>query len=248
MSFKDHFSGHAAGYQAARPTYSEALFDWLAATAPARALAWDVGCGNGQASVALAARFVRVHGSDPSAEQIAHAEARANIDYRVEPSEHCSLPDRCADVVTVAQALHWFDLEAFYREVRRVAKPGGIFAAWAYADCRTGVAEIDALKDHVYVDLTAPYWPPERALVETGYRSLPFPFEAIAAPPFEMVVTWTADQYLAYLRSWSGTQRYMKAKGEDPVAAIDAELRKAWGGADERRPVRWDLYLRCGRV
>lgn len=245
MSFKDHFSGHAADYRAARPTYPEALFDWLAQVAPARDLAWDAGCGNGQASVALAARFAHVHATDPSATQIALAPPRANIAYRVEPGEQCSLADGVADLVTVAQALHWFDVEAFYREVRRVTKPGGVVAAWGYADCRTGDAAIDALKDHVYVDLTGPYWPPERAMIDAGYRTVPFPFAAIDAPPFEMVVHWSVDQYLAYLRSWSATQRYIKDKGEDPLADVEPALRTAWG--DGLRGVRWDFHLLCGR-
>jgi SAM-dependent methyltransferase len=247
MSFKDHFSGHAGMYHEARPTYPPALFDWLATLAPARDLAWDAGCGNGQASVELAARFARVFASDPSATQIANAEARANIDYRVEPAEQSTLADASADLVTVAQALHWFDHARFDAEVRRVLKPGGVFAAWAYADCRVDAA-VDVVKDRVFVDLTGPYWPPEREHVDTGYRLLAFPYEAIAAPPFEMIAMWTLAQFLAYLRSWSATQRYLKANGVDPVALVETELAQAWGDPLVARAVRWDFHLRCGRV
>lgn len=247
MTFKDHFSGHASDYRDARPRYPEALFDWLAAQAPDRGLVWDCGCGNGQASVALAARFSRVHATDPSANQIANAEPRANIDYRVEPAERCSLPDRSASLVTVAQALHWFDFDAFYAEVRRVLKPRGVLAAWAYSDCRVTPA-IDALKNRVYVDLVGPYWPPERDLVDAGYRTIPFPFEEAAAPAFVMSVSWSVDHFLAYLRSWSATQRYAKDKGEDPVTSVEAALRAEWGSAETRREVYWDFHLRCGIV
>ncbi|MBO9661762.1 class I SAM-dependent methyltransferase [Dokdonella sp.] len=247
MTFKDLFSGHSEVYQAARPTYPAALFDWLAAQAPARDLVWDVGCGNGQASTALAARFARVHASDPSAQQIANAEARPNIDYRVEPAERCSLADAGADLVTVAQAMHWFDLPRFHAEVRRVLKPRGVFAAWTYADCRVDTA-VDAVKQRLYVDLTGPYWQPERVHVENGYRDLPFPFEPIAAPAFEMVMRWNAAQFLAYLRSWSGTQGYLKAHGVDPVTLIEPDLLVAWGDPSSLREVRWDFHLRCGRV
>lgn len=247
MTFKDHFSGHAGAYHEARPTYPEALFDWLAAQAPARELAWDAGCGNGQASVALAARFERVHASDPSAQQIASADARANIDYRVEPAETSSLPDASADLVSVAQALHWFDHARFYAEVRRVLKPRGVIAAWSYADCSATPA-VDAVKHRLYVDLTGPYWPPERRYIEEGYRTLPFPFERIDAPAFEMRVEWTLAQFLAYLRSWSATQRYLKANGVDPVALVEADLARAWGDAETMRSVRWDFHLLCGRV
>ena len=247
--FKDHFSGHAAIYREARPTYPPELFAWLAQQAPDRDLVWDVGCGNGQASVALAAHFAQVVGTDPSANQIAGAERRANIDYRVEPGEHSSLADASASLVTVAQALHWFDFDAFYAEVRRVLKPGGIFAAWTYAECNTSEAAIDDVIDRLYGDaFTGPYWPPERAYVDAGYRTLPFPFAEITAPEFPMVMRWNADQLLAYLRSWSATQRYLKAKNVDPVSLVEDELRAAWGDAAHERAVRWRFHLRVGKA
>ncbi len=248
MTFKDHFSGHAAIYREARPTYPAALFEWLAQQAPDRELAWDCGCGNGQATVALAGHFTRVIGTDPSANQIAEAERRANIEYRVEPAEQSSLADAGASLVTVAQALHWLDHTRFYAEVRRVLKPRGMLAVWAYSDCSTGEAAIDRLKDRLYVDLTGPYWPTERSLVETGYRTLPFPFVEIAVPPFPMVAHWTVDHLLAYFRSWSATQRYLKVKGEDPVALIEPDLRAAWGDPGRKRDVRWQFHVRAGRV
>src|SRR5690349_15036620 len=229
MAFQDHFSGHAATYREARPLYPDVLFDWLATQTPKRDLVWDVGCGNGQASVALAARFARVFASDPSASQVQSAETRANIDYRVEPAEQCSLPSAGADLVTVAQALHWFDFARFFAEAERVLKPRGVLAAWAYSDCRVSPA-IDVLKDRVFVDLTGPYWPPEREYVDAGYRTIPFPFgantpfEEIQAPAFVMIVAWDVAQFLAYLRSWSATQRYIKANGVDPVTTVERDL------------------------
>jgi SAM-dependent methyltransferase len=248
-TFKDHFSGHATIYREARPTYPLQLFDWLARRAPDRDLVWDVGCGNGQASVALAEHFARVIGTDPSANQIASAERRANIDYRVEPAEHSSLAAASASLVTVAQALHWFDFDAFYAEVRRVLKPGGVFAAWTYASCNTGETAVDALIDRLYGDdYTGPYWPPERAYVDAAYRTLPFPFAEIAVPEFPMVMHWNIDQLLAYLRSWSAAQRYLKAKGVDPVGLVENELRKAWGDPARERNVTWKFYLRAGKM
>lgn len=247
-AFKDHFSGHADLYREARPTYPEALFDWLAAQAPDRALAWDCGCGNGQASVALAQRFDRVVATDPSANQIADAEPRANVEYRVEPGERSSLADASASLVTIAQALHWFDHAAFYAEVRRVLKPGGVIAAWSYAACRVDAA-VDKVIGHLYGDaLTGPYWPAERAYVDAGYRTIPFPFDKIVTPEFAMVMRWNLDQLLAYLRSWSATQRYIKANGADPVAVVEGDLRAAWGGSARVREVVWQFHLLAGRV
>ena len=246
--FKDHFSGHAAIYREARPTYPQALFDWLAQQAPDRELAWDAGCGNGQATAALAQRFAHVIGTDPSANQIAEAESRANIEYRVEAAEQPTLTDRSASLVTVAQALHWFDHPRFYDAVKRVLKPGGMLAVWAYAHCDVDNAAIDRAITRLYIDLTGPYWPTERSLVETGYRTIPFPFVEIAAPEFPMVAPWTVDHLLAYLRSWSATQRYIKALGEDPVSLIEPDLRAAWGDPARKRDVRWQFHLRVGRV
>ncbi len=245
-TFKDHFSGHASVYHAARPTYPDALFDWLAAQAPTRALAWDAGCGNGQASVTLASRFARIYASDPSAAQIANAEQRPNIEYHVEAAEQCGLADASADLVSVAQALHWFDLPRFYAQAHRVLKPGGLFAAWAYSDCHV-TAPIDAIKDYLYVDLTGPYWPPDRVHIDSGYRTLPFPFVEMTAPEFDMCANWTLAQFLAYLRSWSATQRYLIATGQDPVAQVESDLRHAWGDPASLRAVRWNFHLRCGR-
>lgn len=243
--FKDHFSTQSAIYRAARPRYAAELFAWLAAQAPARALAWDAGCGTGQASSGLAAQFDRVFASDPSAAQIAHAQAAPNIDYRVERAEACSLADGCVDLVTVAQALHWFNLDAFHAEVVRVLRPGGVIAQWTYAQCAV-VPAVDAVMRRLYVDVLDDYWPPERRLVESGYVALAFPFRRIAAPAFDLTAHWDLAAFLAYLRSWSATQRYIQANGDDPVAALTADFAAAWGEPAEWRPVRWDLALRVG--
>jgi len=246
--FKDHFSGHADIYRNARPTYPAALFAWLAEQAPDRELAWDAGCGNGQATLALAERFMRVIGTDPSAAQIGNAPPRTNVEYRIEPAERSTLAEASASLVTVAQALHWLDHARFFPEVKRVLKPRGVFAAWTYADVSTGDAAVDAIKDKVYVDLTGPYWPPERVHVDAAYRTLPFPFEEIPAPAFAMIAHWNVEQFLAYLRSWSATQRYIKAKGHDPVALVEKDLRAAWGEPSRVRDVRWQFHVRAGRV
>ncbi|MGA8278369.1 MAG: class I SAM-dependent methyltransferase [Rhodanobacteraceae bacterium] len=246
MAFQDHFSGHADVYRAARPTYPDALFDWLAGQVPKRDVVWDAACGNGQASIALARRFDRVIATDPSAQQIASAEPHPCVDYRVETAERCSLANGSTSLVTVAQALHWFDHTRFYSEAQRVLRPRGVFAAWGYSDCRIGPA-IDRIKDRLYVELTGRYWPPERALLDAGYRTLDFPFAEFATPKFVMETRWNIVEFLAYLRSWSATQRYVKANGEDPVSLVESDLRTAWGDPAAQRLVHWNFHLRCGR-
>lgn len=246
--FKDHFSAHASNYAAARPRYPAALFTWLAGLCATRQLAWDAGCGNGQAARALAELFSHVYATDPSAEQIANAEAAPNIVYAVEPAEQCGLGDHGTDLVCVAQAMHWFDVPRFQAEVHRVLRPGGAFAAWTYAQSRVTPA-IDVVFDRFHDALLEGWWPAGREHVIDSYRNLPFSFERIAdVPRFDMRCDWTLPQYRAYLRSWSACQRYTRATGKDAVALIDKELSAAWGDPAQVRTVTWPLTMHVGRI
>lgn len=246
-AFRDHFSGHATGYAASRPHYPTALFDWLAKQSSAHTLAWDAGCGNGQASHALAAQFEQVYASDPSSEQIAAAEPAPNIRYVVEPAESCSLTDASADLVTVAQAMHWFDVPKFQSEARRVLKPRGVFAAWTYARSRV-IPAVDVPFNRLHDAVLEDWWPDGRQHALDGYANLPFAFERIVdIPAFEMRCDWTLPQFTAYLRSWSACQRYQRATGKDAVAMIEAELSGGWGNPQTLRAVHWPLSLHAGR-
>jgi SAM-dependent methyltransferase len=246
MAFKDHFSGHAGEYAAFRPHYPTAMFVWLAAQAPRRELAWDCGCGNGQATVALAGHFQAVIGTDPSAEQIAHTQPHERITYCVEPAERTSLAGEAVDLITVAQALHWFDFHAFYREVNRVLRPKGVLAVWTYS-LQQITPELDRIINHYYRDIVGPYWPPERKYVEEEYRTIPFPFPTMSVPAFDMKHEWTFAQQLGYMHGWSATQRLEKTSGRNPLELILHELQKAWGDPEVRRVVTWPLHLRVGR-
>lgn len=244
--FKDHFSGHAALYRQSRPRYPDSLYDWLAAQAPTRTCAWDCATGNGQAAVALARHFDQVIATDASAEQIAQAEVADKVHYRVASAEHSGLPDHSADLVTVAQAAHWFNLADFYAEVRRVARPGGVLALWCYGLTRITPA-IDAVVDHYYRDIVGPWWPPERQHIESAYGDLPFPFAPLQVPDFRMQADWTLEQLLAYLASWSATRRCAAATGNDPILALAPLLGAAWGEAAQHA-VTWPLGVRAGRI
>lgn len=243
----DHFTPVAGQYASFRPSYPDELFDWLAGTAPQRAMAWDCGAGSGQATVALAARFERVLGTDISAAQLASAPALANVEYRVTPAEASGLPNRSTDLVTVAQALHWFDLPKFYTEVRRVLKPQGVIAAWGYNRLLVGQPEVQHSVDRFYEETIGSYWPPERVHVENGYRDLPFPFARIAAPGFSLHKDWPRAHLLGYLRSWSAVGRFKAENGYDPVDALAGEIAVHWPEEKTMR-VEWPLFMLAGRV
>jgi SAM-dependent methyltransferase len=243
----DHFTPVAGQYATFRPGYPDELFDWLAGIAPQREMAWDCGSGSGQATVALAARFARVLGTDISAAQLASAPALANVEYRVTPAEASGLPDRSADLVTVAQALHWFDLPKFYAEVRRVLKPQGVIAAWGYNRLLVDQPEVQRSVDRFYEETIGSYWPPERVHVENGYRDLDFPFPRIAAPQFSLHKDWTREHLLGYLRSWSAVARFKAANGYDPVDALAGEIAAHWPEGKMMR-VEWPLFMLVGRM
>lgn len=247
-NFKDHFSGVAAHYADFRPTYPAELFAWLANQTPGNDLAWDCATGSGQAAIGLAQHFGHVIATDASTSQIAAAEAHSAIEYRVAPAEDSGLPDGSVDLVTVAQALHWFDLDRFYTEARRVLKPGGMLAVWTYGIHTSNDDAIDRIMRRFYAETVGPYWPPERALVESGYRTLPFPFMEFAAPAFAMRADWMLSQLLGYFRSWSATSRFATDRGFDPVSALETELLPLWGSPASVRSISWPLSIRIGRA
>ena len=244
--FADHFSALASSYAAARPTYPAPLFAHLAREAPGQGRAWDCAAGSGQATLELAPYFAEVLATDASAAQLAQAPACPGVTYRVAPAEASGLPDASVDLVTVAQALHWIDLPAFYAEVRRVLVPDGVLAVWCYGLQRLDHAPVDRLLEHFYREVVGPYWAPERRLVETGYRTIDFPFDERPSPPFDMGLDWTLQDLLAYVRTWSATAGFVRERGYDPVEQLGVDLAGPWGPVARRR-VRWPLSLRIGR-
>ncbi|WP_041974160.1 class I SAM-dependent methyltransferase [Geobacter sp. OR-1] len=246
-TFKDHFSGRAADYTRYRPGYPPALFAWLAGQTEHHDLAWDCGCGNGQAAIELVSLYKRVVATDPSASQIENAFPHDRISYSVAPAEASGLAAASIDLITVAQALHWFDFDRFYAEVRRVARPGGVLAAISYGEVRVEGAP-DRVVSGFYHDLIGPYWPPERRYVDEHYTTIPFPFAEIEAPLFAMESSWNLEQLTGYLKTWSAVKEYERHNGHDQLALIAEELVKAWGDPYRPRIISWPLSLRVGRV
>ena len=211
-------------------------------------MAWDCACGSGQASTSLASHFGRVVGTDASSIQVSSAEAAATTHFVVAASEKAPLVDDSVDLVAVASALHWFATEEFFSEVRRVVRPGGIFAAWSY-----GMPTIDS-KDlesvvHGFIDgALGPYWPPEIQTLLDGYASIDLPFKELESPAFELQVEWPLEQFLGFARTWSAVGRYVEDRGEDPVLKLGAELEGLWQHEEGLLPIRYLLDLRAGRV
>ena len=247
MTFRDLFSRHSQTYASSRPTYPDALYEFLASLVPARRLAWDCGTGNGQAARDLARWFDKVIATDASIAQIRNAVAVPNVEYRVAAAESSGLPERAVDLVAVAQALHWFDFERFFAEVRRVTVPGGIVAVWSYGSPSAGDDVEPALRDFEK-GTVGRYWDSRRRLVDEGYRTIAFPFDELTVPRFELRQEWTLSQLGGYLRSWSAVAKFVEARGQDPVAPLLEHLEEHWGSPDSTRAVTWPLAVRVGRI
>ncbi len=291
--FIDLFSHHAALYAMARPHYPPELFEYLAGLCGTRKLVWDVGTGNGQAAVGLAAHFERVIATDASAEQIRHAAPHLRVSYHVAaaedpaliaaphdaeraPAAHAAcgedlhdsdglIPPAGVDLVTIAQALHWLDHDAFYANVRRALRPGGVIAAWCYTLPRVD-ERVDAVLDAFYHGVIGPYWEPRRRYIDERFETIPFPFTEMhpscdrlpltmrsmvkgegAGSLFACRSEWNLAEYLAYIESWSAVQKYRRERGSDPLDLICDNLSRAWGDADSRRTAWSPIHLRVGR-
>ena len=213
---------------------------------PRRSLVWDCATGNGQAARDLARYFDRVIATDASEGQIREAVLMPNVEYRVATAESSGLAERSVSLTTVAQALHWFDLDRFYAEVRRVTVPGGLLAAWSYGACNAGADVAELLRGFEH-GTVGRYWNPGRRWVDEGYRTIPFPFDEVAIPPLVLRATWTLSQLGEYLRSWSAVAKFRREQGKDPVAPLLEQLGQHWGSGATRE-ITWPLAIRVGRV
>lgn len=246
MATKDYFSHHSKTYATFRPTYPAALYEFVYKHLHGREIAWDCATGNGQVAQELSKRFKTVYATDISEQQISHGYQADNIIYSVSPAEQTTFQSDQFDLITVGQALHWFDLEKFYGEVHRVSKPNGLLAVWGYALLSIN-PEIDQRFMHFYNHVVGPFWDSARKLVEDEYRTVPFPFDEIPSPKFSIEVEWNRGQFAGYLSSWSATQKFIKSKNTDPVPEFIDTVKKYWDDQEHKR-VSFPVFLRLGRV
>jgi SAM-dependent methyltransferase len=243
--FKDHFSTLSEGYGRFRPGYSGKVFEYLAALTPKHELAWDCATGTGQSALSLANHFDRVVATDASPQQIEQAARHSSVEYQVAAAEESGLETASIDLITVAQALHWFDIPRFMAEAKRVLKPKGVIAVWTYNLFRI-TPEIDEIVDNLYWNLLNGYWAPERKLVESGYSDIEMPFQQIEPPEFCMQASWSMERLIGYLGTWSAIGKYRQMEGEDPLVDTVASLQQLWGDVSVEKEISWPLSLRVG--
>ncbi len=245
--FSDYFSSHAASYALFRPHYPASAIEAILPFTKERTLAIECGCGNGQLSLLLSSYFDQVIATDASAGQIQHAHLHPQIQYHVASAEALPVEDGKADIVIAAQAAHWFDLDRFYTEVRRVAKPQALIALLSYGSISLA-GDVGEIVSHFEHETLASYWPPERRMVGAAYASLPFPFEEIPMAPSSIDAEWSYHQLMGYILTWSSVRALEKAHNDVLLRNFAADLLKAWGDSALRRQVHWPLHVRLGHV
>lgn len=243
---KDNFSSQSDEYARYRPGYPAAFFTYLESLLAERDRAWDCGTGNGQVAVELAKSFRKVYATDLSQKQLDHAVPKENIVYSCQTAEETDFPDHFFDLTVVAQAIHWFDFERFYAEVRRTAKADALLVVLGYGLLNIN-PQVDAVIRRLHDEILVDDWDPERRYIDENYRSIPFPFEEIQTPVFTNELDWNLEQLLAYIGTWSAVKHHAEKHGSNPLDAIAEELEQAWGG-NELRKVSFPILLRVGRV
>jgi ubiquinone/menaquinone biosynthesis C-methylase UbiE len=245
LSMKNYFSEQAKIYAQYRPDYPSELFEFVLQYVNDQNAAWDCATGNGQTAKILAQHFKKVEATDISQQQLDEAVVAKNIHYSKQPAEQTDFPSDCFDLVTASQALHWFKFDEFYKEVKRVSKPGGIFAAWMYN--RQMLPVIDKIiEEDLYNNILGDYWDPARKLVDENYSTIPFPFEEIRTPVFTQTLYWSHEQLRGYLNSWSAVRKFISQNDYNPVDEVMKKILPLWQG--EKMRVEFPIHMRIGRV
>jgi ubiquinone/menaquinone biosynthesis C-methylase UbiE len=244
---KDLFSNQASLYAKYRPTYTAALIDYMLSFVEQKKMAWDCATGNGQAASLYADYFEKVFATDISAKQIAQATSHPNIIYSIGEAEKTSFDDNTFDLITVSQAYHWFQFDAFFKEAKRVGKNGCVIAVWGYQLAVAADEKINELVKYFYVDIVGKYWDAERKYVDEQYKTIPFDFKRLLSKEFNVDVEWNVEELLGYFSTWSSVQHFIKAKGYDPVKQIAATIKTVWDD-EKKKSFSFPIFLLLGRI
>jgi len=243
---KDNFSNQAEQYAGFRPYYPKALYDFVFSHIKNFNTALDVATGNGQAASVLAEHFTKVFATDISQKQLDKAIQKENIIYSIEAAEKFSFQNDYFDLITVAQAIHWFDFDKFYAEVKRTLKDDGLMVVIGYGLIRIN-NEVNAVIDHFYTNVIGSYWDKERKHVDEEYRTIPFPFIEIESPKLFIEYEWTLDHFVNYLGTWSAVQHFIKEHNSNPIDCdIMQSLQLVWD-ATEKKKISFPLFIKAGR-
>ena len=242
---KDNFSKQADLYASYRPAYPAALFDFIFQHVTNKKAAWDCATGNGQTAKELCRHFTQVFATDISQKQLNNAHQAENISYSIQPAEQTNFPDHTFDLITVSQALHWFDFDKFYKEVRRVGKPGSWLSVWMYSLLRI-TPEIDKIIENYHFDTLSSYWDKERKYVDNNYTTIGFPFDEIKTPAFSIGYEWTIRDLEGYLDTWSALQKFVAANNYSPVPELIRSIEPFWKA--ERMKIRFPVVMKMGRI
>ncbi len=245
-AIKDNFSTQSDFYLKYRPQYPAEFIQAIIAHTVDQKLAWDCATGNGQVAIQLSAYFEKVIATDISSSQLAQVLPKHNINYQIGRAEEERFPAYSFDLVTVGQAIHWFDFNAFYQQVKRVLKPSGIFAAFGYG-LITITPAVDLRLQHFYTHIVGHYWDEERKLVDEAYQTIPFPFTEIQLPNFSIDASWTLADLKGYLSTWSSVKKYIQLHQHNPVDSFITDLQVDWPD-NEAKPIRFPLFQRIGKV
>lgn len=248
MEYIKHFDQQSENYLLFRPTYPESLYSYLMGLVKEKDCAWDCATGNGQVAVSLADHFKEVIATDLSQAQLEQAPEHERIKYYCCPADKTSIKTSSVDLITVAQALHWFNFDSFYKEVRRVSKPAACIAVWCYSLGKLHNGTDLLIEELFNKILGKEYWPPERRYIDESYQTIPFPFEKIRTPEFIMEKEVNLGQLAGYLNTWSAVKEYQKRNQRNPVEFILPELEASWGEPHTEYTIRWPLHLLAGYV
>ena len=243
---KDNFSIQSDNYAKYRPAYPTEFYDYLYSLIPASHVAWDCGTGNGQVAFELAKKFDHVFASDLSESQIKNALQSKNIVYSIQAAEQTFFEKDQFDLIIVAQAIHWFDFDKFYSEVRRTGNSNAILCVLGYGKIEIS-EEMDRVINYFYRNVIGSYWDKERKYIDENYKTIPFPFQEYTAPDFVNKIQWSLDHLIGYLNTWSAVKHFISKNNYNPLDALMKEIEILWGDSEERE-VRFPLLLRIGKI